>query len=177
MSILKRALSVLLRPVRTFPKPGASLEAFKQPGTAPLINQEIPQGRLDFWDNQMRILITAHRAGTEEVVTIDMTLGQWLELPPVQYVIKLELSRRQPRRPTGAISDGATSTSVPRAHIAWKEGQNWVVLTAFRTRTEEPVTMEFTLWQWMELIPVRYAVEERLERWQWNKARQLGDIP
>jgi hypothetical protein len=29
----------------------------------------------------------------------------------------------------------------------------------------------------MGLIPVRYAVEERLERWQWNKARQLGDIP
>jgi hypothetical protein len=174
LSILKRVLNVLLRAVQRSPMPRASLEASKQTGP-PLMNQEIPQGRLDFWDNQTRILITAHRAGTEEVVTIDMTLGQWLELSPVQYVIKLELSRQQPRRPTASI--GREAAPVPRAHIEWKEGQNWVVLTAFRARTEEPVTMEFSLWQWMGLIPVRYAVEERLERWQWNKARQLGDIP
>ncbi|MGA7487239.1 MAG: hypothetical protein WBW74_09940 [Xanthobacteraceae bacterium] len=61
--------------------------------------------------------------------------------------------------------------------MEWKDGQNWVILTAYRSGTRDPVTLEFTLWQWLELIPVRYAVEERLERWQWNKARQIGDIP
>jgi hypothetical protein len=124
LSILKRVLNVLLRAVQRSPMPRASLEASKQTGP-PLMNQEIPQGRLDFWDNQTRILITAHRAGTEEVVTIDMTLGQWLELSPVQYVIKLELSRQQPRRPTASI--GREAAPVPRAHIEWEEGQNWVV--------------------------------------------------
>jgi hypothetical protein len=175
LSILKRALNVLLRAVQMSPKPGASLEASRQTGPVPLIDQEIPHGRLDFRDSRFWVLVTAYRAATNDVVTIDMTLEQWLELPPVQYIIKLELSRQQPRRPTASI--GREAAPVPRAHIEWKEGQNWVVLTAFRTRTEEPVTMEFTLWQWMGLIPVRSAVEERLERWQGNKARQLGDIP
>jgi hypothetical protein len=53
--------------------------------------------------------------------------------------------------------------------MEWKDGQDWVILTAFRTGTKEPVTLEFTLWQWLRLIPVRYAVEERLERWQWRR--------
>jgi hypothetical protein len=91
-------------------------------------------------------------------------------------IIKLELSRQQPRRPVGASSEAATSLPVPRGHMEWKDGQNWVILTAFRTGTKEPVTLEFTLWQWLRLIPVRYAVEERLERWQWSKALQRGKI-
>jgi hypothetical protein len=150
-------------------KLGASPQALMHIEAAPLTNQDIPRGRMDFWDNRTRMLVTAYCAGTNEVVTIDMTAEQWLELPPVQYVIKLELSRQQPRRPAAVIGDGAASASVPRAHIEWKEGQNRVVLTAFRTRTEEPVTIEMTLWQWMGLIPVRYVVEERLERSRWSK--------
>jgi hypothetical protein len=35
--------------------------------------------------------------------------------------------------------------------------------------------LSLSRWDWLQLIPVRYAVEERLQRWEWNKARQLGD--
>jgi hypothetical protein len=151
-----------------------SSKAPKQIGVKPQF--DMPHGRLDFREGQFWVIVPAPRVGTEDVVTVDMTFDQWLELPPVQYVIKLELSRQQPRRPTGAASGSPASLPVPCGHMEWKDGQNWVILTAFRTGTKEPVTLEFTLWQWLELRPVRYAVEERVERWQWNKARQLGEI-
>jgi hypothetical protein len=136
---------------------------------------DAPHGRLDFRDGRTWVVVPAPRVGTEDVVTVDMTLEQWLELPPVQYVIKLELSRQQPRRPTGAGSGPHASPPVPHGHMEWRDGQNWVILTACRFGTKEPVTLEFTLWQWLQLIPVRYAVEMRLERWQEAKAVQRGE--
>jgi hypothetical protein len=138
---------------------------------------DMPFGRLDFRDNRTWVIIPGRLAGTEDLVSVEMTLEYWLELPPVQYVIKLELSQQQPRRPIAAAREDALTRPIPRGHFEWKDGQNWVILTACRTGTNEPVVLEFTLWQWLQLIPVRYAVEERLERWQWNKARQLGEIP
>jgi hypothetical protein len=132
---------------------------------------DIPYGRLDQRPHQMHlnVILTAYRAGGEAPVTVEMTLDQWLDLPPVQYVIKTELSRQQPRRPAGIANDPARAHVVPRGHIEWKDGQNWVVLTAYAAGTEEAVTVEVTLSQWFALTPVRYAVEERLERWQENK--------
>jgi hypothetical protein len=102
-----------------------------------------------------------------------MTLAQWFDLPPVQYVVKVELSRQQPRRPAG-ITIPAAALPVPRGHIEWRDGQNWVILTAYRAGSQEAATIEVTLTQWFALIAVRSAVEERLERWQNNKLRSLG---
>jgi hypothetical protein len=133
-----------------------------------------PQGRLDYKNNQSWVIVTACRAGTEELVTIETTLGQWLDLPPVQYVVKTALSRRQPRGPTLVSND--TVLLVPRAHIEWREGQNWVVLTAHLFESYDVVTVDIPLHEWFRLIPVRHAVEDRLERWQENKLRQLGEL-
>jgi len=57
----------------------------------------------------------------------------------------------------------------PRGHIEWKDGQNWVILTAYCAGSDEVTTVEVPLTQWFALVPVRCAVEERLERWQENK--------
>jgi hypothetical protein len=133
-----------------------------------------PHGRLDYKNNQSWAIVTACRAGTEELVTIETTLRQWLDLPPVQYVVKTALSRQQPRRPT-LVSDD-TASLVPRAHIEWREGQNWVVLTAHLLESHDVVTVDIPLHERFCLIPVRHAVEDRLERWQENKLRQLGEL-
>jgi hypothetical protein len=139
-----------------------------------IASSEVPYGRLDWKENQNWVILTARRTGSEEPVTVEITLAQWLDLPPVQYVMKTELSRQQPRRPGALATDPALAHSVPRGHIEWKEGQNWVVLTAYAVGSQAAVTIEIPLGQWFALIPVRYAVEERLERWQANKQRQLG---
>lgn len=170
-----RALNMLAQAAHRLFKFGGAPQATRQVGITP--QMPMPLGRLDFREGQTWVIVPGPRAGTEDVVTVDMTLDQWLELPPVQYVIKLELSRQQPRRPTGPASGSPASLPVPRGHMEWKDGQNWVVLTACRTGTKEAVTQEFTLWQWLQLTAVRYAVEERLERWQAAKALQRGDIP
>jgi hypothetical protein len=134
-----------------------------------------PHGRLDYKHNQSWAIVTACRAGTEELVTIETTLEQWLDLLPVQYVVKTALSRQQPRRPIPVSNDDASSL-VPRAHIEWREGQNWVVLTAHLLESRDAVTVDIPLHEWFCLIPVRHAVEDRLERWQENKLRQLGEL-
>ncbi len=135
---------------------------------------DAPYGRLDWKEGQNWVILTARQAGSEQLVTVEMTLEQWFDLPPVQYVVKMELSRQQPRRPSGITNEPAAALPVPRGHIEWKDGQNWVVLTACRTGSQDAVTVKLTLGQWFALIPVRYAVEERLERWEGNKLRQLG---
>jgi hypothetical protein len=139
-----------------------------------IASSEVPYGRLDWKQNQNWVILTARRTGSEEPATVEITLAQWLDLPPVQYVMKTELSRQQPRRPGTVTNDLASAHSVPRGHIEWKEGQNWVILTAYAVVSQAAVTIEIPLGQWFALIPVRYAVEERLERWQANKQRQLG---
>jgi hypothetical protein len=127
-------------------------------------SNDVPRGRLDWRRDHWVVILTTDLTGNGEALTVEMTLDQWLDFPPVQYVIKTELSRQQPRRPAGITNDPATAHVVPRGHIEWKDGQNWVVLTAYAA-----VTVEVTLTQWFALAPVRYAVEERLERWQENK--------
>jgi len=117
-------------------------------------------------DHHLWIVLNAHHAGTNEVVTVEMTYGQWLDLPPVEYVIKLELSRQQPRCPRAEAGNAAETPSGPRGHVEWRDGRNWVVITAFRTGTQELVTVEMTFAQWFGLSPVRYAVMNRLESWQ-----------
>lgn len=53
-----------------------------------------------------------------------------------------------------------TFTGVPRSRIAWRDGQNRVRLVAFRAGTQEQVTVEMTLDEWMRLEAVRYAQGE-----------------
>jgi hypothetical protein len=137
---------------------------------------DVPYGLLSFKDAQFWVVLTARCTGSEDVVTVEMTLDQWFDLPPVQYVVKLQLSRQQPRRPAATINDPAESHPVPRGHIEWKDGQNWVVLTAYLAGSQDAVTVEIPLGQWFGLIPVRAVVEEQLERWESNKLRQLGQL-
>jgi hypothetical protein len=110
-------------------------------------------------------ILTAYRADTTDPVEVELSLDQWWDLAPMQYTLKLELSRQQPRRPS-AIAEGPTALSIPRGHIEWKNGQNMVVITAHRYQTQEPMTVEMTLAQWMMLKPVRYIVMEHLDRWR-----------
>ena len=137
---------------------------------------DVPRGIENWRRDHWVVVLTAYRARSEEAVTVEMTLDQWFDLPPVQYVVKVELSRQQPRRPAGITGDATAALPVPRGHIEWRNGQNWVILTAYRAGSQEAVTVEVTLTQWFALIPVRSAVEERLERWQNNKLRSLGAL-
>src|SRR5689334_4033910 len=110
---------------------------------------EIPTARFEFRNEERYqpywIVVTAYRSGSNDPVTFEMDFGQWHALAPVQYVIKLELSQKQPRRPS---PDSERPTTVPHGHIEWKNGQNWVVVTAHRIGTKEAVTIEMTLGQW-----------------------------
>jgi len=134
---------------------------------------EFPTARFEFRNEGYQprwILVTAYRAGSSDnLVTVEMDFGQWLALAPVQYVVKLELSQQQPRRPVAAAEDSVATPMVPRGHIEWKDGQNWVALTANRAGTQEPVTIEMTLWQWFGLKPVRAAVDDQLVNWHDRK--------
>jgi hypothetical protein len=122
------------------------------------------------------VLVTACRAGSDEVVTVEMTLGEWIKLPLVQFVIKTELARKQPRRPTKIADAADTALPVPRGHIGWKDGQNWVSLTAQLVGSQDVATVEMTLGQWFALVAVRYAVEEHLERWESTRAYFAGEL-
>ncbi len=132
---------------------------------------EIPRGLFGLKEKDIHnwVFLTAFAAGSQDPMTVEMTLDQWMVLPPVQYVVKLELSQQQPRRPSASSNDPAATLPVPRGHIEWKDGQNWVVLTAYRIETKEAVTVEMTLAQWFALKPVRAAVRDRLESWQDRK--------
>jgi hypothetical protein len=129
---------------------------------------DVPSARFDFRERSYQphwIVLTALRTGSDEPVTVEMSLDQWIHLAPVQYVVKLELSQQQPRRPRAPIHDPAVMPPVPRGHIEWKDGQNRVVITAYRAGTQEPVTLEMTLGQWFPLKPVRAAVQDGLDNW------------
>jgi hypothetical protein len=139
-------------------------------------SSDVPRGLLDWRSDHWVVVLTAYRTGSDKVVTVEITLAQWLDLPPVQYVVKIELSRQQPRRPADITGDPAAALPVPRGHIEWKDGQNWVILTAYCAGSKETATVEVTLTQWFFLIPVRCAVEERLERWQGDKLRSIGAL-
>jgi hypothetical protein len=116
-------------------------------------------------DHPHWFILTACRADSNDPVAVELSLGQWWDLAPMQYVVKLELSRQQPRRPS-PITNGSAALPVTRGHIEWKNGQNMVVLTAHRYGTQEPITVEMTLAQWIILSPVRYIVTEHLDRWR-----------
>jgi hypothetical protein len=135
-------------------------------------SSEIPNAVFEYRKNAYQarwIILTAHRIGSGETVTVEMSLDQWIKLAPVQYVVKLELSQQQPRRPRPVTDDSARTLPVPQGYIEWKDGQNWVVLTAYRAGTEEAVTVEMTLGQWLPLKPVRAAVRDGLDNWQDRK--------
>jgi hypothetical protein len=136
----------------------------------------VPRGLLDWRRTHWAVVVTACRAGSDEVVTVEMTLDQWAELPLVQFVAKTELSRKQPRRPTKATDEVGAALPVPRGHIVWRDGQNWISLTAQLLGSPDAVTVEMTLGEWFALVAVRAVVEEQLERWQSNKARSLGEL-
>jgi hypothetical protein len=139
------------------------IEAESEPNDIPRARM-IP--RLD--PPRVVVIITAYQAGTKEPATIEMRLEQWMDLLPVQYVVKLQLSKQQPRRPTQTNGSDAESP-VPRGHIEWRDGQNWVVVTAARADTGEPVTFEMTLAQWFTFAPVQWATDFRLGRWREHK--------
>jgi hypothetical protein len=117
------------------------------------------------------VVLTAQRADGEGPVAVEMTAGEWYHLPPVQYAVKLQLSQQQPRRPsrTRNDNDAAATLPIPRGHIEWKDGQNWVILTANRVGTQEPVTVEMTLAEWFALLPVRAAIRHGLDEWRARK--------
>ena len=81
-------------------------------------------------------------------------------------MVKLELPQPQPRRPSAISNNSGGVLPVPRGHIEWKGGRNWVVLTAYRAGTQEAVTVEMPLGHWFVLKPVRDAVYDELESWQ-----------
>ena len=122
-----------------------------------------------------RLVLTACRAGTWDPVTIEMTEFEWFDLVPVKYVVKLALSRKQPRRPKNTAEESATSLVVPRGHIEWRDGQNWVILTARRAGTQDPVTVDMTLAQWFALEPVQFAIDSEFERWRADQAYWKGE--
>jgi hypothetical protein len=138
-----------------------------------LSSVDVPNARFDFRERAYQprwILLTARCAGiANEAATIEMSLDDWIHLAPVQYVVKLELSQQQPRRPRALISNSSEALPVPRGHIEWKEGQNWVVITAYRVGTQEPVTVEMPLGQWLPLQPVRAAVRDGLDNWVYGQ--------
>ena len=68
------------------------------------------------------IVLTAHSAGSNEVATVEMSLDQWIKLPPVRYAVKLEISGRKPRRPVAIVRNPAVTLPVPRGHIERREG-------------------------------------------------------
>jgi hypothetical protein len=123
--------------------------------------------------NPYWLVLTAHRADGQGPVAVEMTAGEWYYLPPVQYFVKLHLSQQQPRRPSRTDNDPTAVLPVPRGHIEWKGGQNWVVVTAHRAGTQEPVTVEMTLADWFALMPVRSAVRDGLEGWQRKRRPQI----
>jgi hypothetical protein len=86
-------------------------------------SKDVPHGRLDQRPHQMHsiVILAAYRAGSANLVTVKTTLDQWLDLPPVQYVVKTELSRQQPRRPTRVTGDDATT--VPRGTLNGRTGR------------------------------------------------------
>jgi hypothetical protein len=132
------------------------------------IPSDIPNARFEYREKAYQphwIVITANRAGSNEPATVEMSLDQWIRLAPVQYVVKLELSQQQPRRPGAGANNSGEGLPVPRGHIEWRDGQNWVVLTANRAGTQEVVTVDMTLGQWFPLKPVRAAVEDGLDSW------------
>jgi hypothetical protein len=135
---------------------------------------DVPRGRWDFKEAQHWIVVTARGVGSDEPATVEMTLDQWYKLPPVQYVVRLQLSRQQPRRPRAATHDPGVVHNIPHASIEWKDGQNWVILTAYRAGSREVTSVEMTLGQWIAFGPVQSIVEERLERWEENKLLQRG---
>ena len=137
---------------------------------------EVPRALLDSRITHWAVLVTACRAGSDEVVTVETTLDQWIELPVVQFVIKTELARKQPRRPTKTADDPGAALPVPRGHIGWRDGQNWVSLTAQLRGSQDVATVEMPLGQWFALVAVRYAVEEHLERWESTRAYFAGEL-
>jgi hypothetical protein len=133
---------------------------------------DIPNGHFELRSDARHphwVILTAYHVGSEEPMMVEMTLDQWIVLAPVLYVIQLELSQRQPRRPSGVTRDSASVLPVPRGHIEWKDGRNWVVLTAYRAGTQNAVTVKMTLGHWFALKPVRAAVMDRFENWQDRK--------
>jgi hypothetical protein len=133
---------------------------------------DVPNAHFEFREKAWQprwIILTAHREGSDEPVTVEMSLDDWIHLAPVQYVVKLELSQQQPRRPRAQISSSSEALPVPRGHIEWKDGQNWVVVTARRLGTQEAVTVEMTLGQWSPLKPVRAAVQDGLDNWVYGQ--------
>jgi hypothetical protein len=133
---------------------------------------QIPTARFEFRNEPPQpywVLVTAHRAGGDQPVTVEMDFTQWLALAPVQYVVKLELSQKQPRRPVASAEDSVATASIPRGHIEWKDGQNWVILTAHHAGTHEPVTVQMPLSRWFALKPIRAAVADHLDNWHNRK--------
>ena len=122
------------------------------------------------------IVITAYRAGSDEAATVEMNLDQWIKLPPVRYAVKLEISGRKPRRPAAAVRDPAVTLPVPRGHIESREGQDWVIVTAYRAGSKEVVSVEMTLAQWFALKPIRYAVSSQMERCEERQLRLQGAL-
>jgi hypothetical protein len=122
------------------------------------------------------IVLTAHRSGSKEAVAVEMNLDQWIKLPPVRYAVKLELSGRKPRQPAAVVRDPPVALPVPRGHIESREGQDWVVVTACRAGSEEVVSVEMTLAQWVALKPIRYAVMSQMERCEERQLRLKGSL-
>ena len=61
------------------------------------------------------IVLTAYRAGgSDEVVSVEMNLDQWIKLQPVRYAVKSEISGRKPRQPAPVVPDPAVA---PLCHV------------------------------------------------------------
>ena len=54
---------------------------------------KVPSTRMRRSGDEHVVRVTGKRAGTDEVVTIQMTINQWLELSAVQLVVEIEVDR------------------------------------------------------------------------------------
>ena len=112
--------------------------------------------------DQPVVIVTFRRPEDRALVSLEMDLEQWSSLPPVEYAVKLATAKKQPRLPKNAPCD---PTAIPRAHIEWKRGENWVVLTASPRNSAEKLTTEIPLGTWFTMPAVQFEIEKTRERW------------
>jgi hypothetical protein len=138
----------------------------------PVEPKKIPHARLEQRSIQSFLVITAHRVGGDGLATVEISVDDWFDLPPVRQALQDELKRRKmSRRSLNRLVHGKgcsiaipASTGVPGGHTERRGEEDWVVVNAFDEEHKQPVTIEMTLPQWLEFWPVQWVIEDELER-------------
>jgi hypothetical protein len=92
----------------------------------PAETSEAPRARVEQRPPvQLFVIITARRAESDSVVTVEMSSNEWFDLPPVRQALQDELKRRKlSRRSLSRLAHGkgcslaiTPSTGVPGGHV------------------------------------------------------------